>query len=183
MQALVLIALLLTSLVCATFPQSASQTRAQEMAASFSKHKSATKEKNGVRIEKYKDVQSETAAKQNPSDYSGAYEIPELGYVINLQVGSDGQVQANGFEAKGNGNRGSRSFRLENARIEGSLLTATRVYDDGTTDKFEGVFITRTVRNSPTDIGVSSFGLGVVLGTPVERDGLTYEHLFYQLKH
>jgi hypothetical protein len=183
MRPFVLLILLVVCFVNVTSHQSGSQTRAQELAASFNKHKSATKEKNGVRIEKYKDVRSEPVAKQNKSDYSGVYEVPELGYVINLQVSTDGQVQADGFESKGEGYQRSRPFRLENARIEGALLTAARVYDDGTKDKFEGVFITRTAHNSPTDIGVSTFGLGVVLGTPFERDGLSYEKLFYQFKH
>jgi hypothetical protein len=134
-------------------------------------------------MEKYKDVRSEPVARQNVNDYSGVYEVPELGYVINLQVGSDGRAQANGLETKGDGYQGSRSFRLENARIEGALLTGTRVYDDGSSDRFEGVFMTRTVRNSPTDIGVSTFGLGVIPSTRFERGGLTYEKLFYELKH
>ena len=40
----------------------------------------------------------------------------------------------------------------------------------------------RTDRNSPTDPGVTIFGLGVVLTTPFEVNGLTYDKLFYQLK-
>jgi len=36
------------------------------------------------------------------------------------------------------------------------------------------------VRNSPTDAGVTTFGLGVVLHTPLELNGVTYEKLFYQ---
>jgi hypothetical protein len=169
---------LVACVVTATSQQLSGQTRAQEIVASFSKHKSATKEKNGLRVEKYKDVRSEPVAKQNVSDYSGVYEVPELGYIINLQVGSDGRAKANGFETKGDGYQGSRSFRLENAGIEGALLMGTRVYDDGSSDHFEGVFMTRTVRNSPTDVGVTTFGLGVIPNTPFERGGLKYEKLF-----
>lgn len=156
--------------------QISAQTRAQELATAFNKHKHVTKEKYGVRTEKYKDVRSEPAVKQNLADYSGAYEVSELGYVINIQAGSNGSVQAVG-------NDKGRSFRLENARIDGALLTASKVYQDGTTEKFEGVFLNRTDRNSPTDPGVMIFGLGVVLNTPFETNGLTYEKLFYGLKH
>jgi hypothetical protein len=42
--------------------------------------------------------------------------------------------------------------------------------------------MTRTERNSPTDPGITTFGLGVVLATPREFAGNTYERLFYQLK-
>ena len=65
---------------------------------------------------------------------------------------------------------------------DGALLTATKVYSDGAREKFEGSFLNRTDRNSPTDPGVTIFGLGVVLTTPFEVNGLTYDKLFYQLK-
>ena len=38
-----------------------------------------------------------------------------------------------------------------------------------------------TDSNSPTDQGVSTFGLGVV-STPIEFAGVTLDKLFYQLK-
>src|SRR5688572_33121558 len=71
---------------------------------------------------------------------------------------------------------------LFRSRIEGALLSASKVYQDGTAEAFEGVFLKRTDRTSPTDAGVTTFGLGVVLRTPVEQNGLTHEKLFYQLK-
>jgi hypothetical protein len=143
----------------------AQQTRAQELATAFNKHKQVTKEKHGVRMTKYKDVRSEPAVKQNIADYSGVYEVSELGYVLNIQAGNNGGVQASG-----------------NDKGRTALLTASKVYQDGTTEKFEGVFLNRTDRNSPTDPGVTIFGLGVVLNTPFETNGLTYEKLFYGLK-
>ena len=158
--------------------QLSSQSRAQTLAAAFNKQKHAVKEKYGVRTEKYKDVRSEPAVKQNIADYSGVYEVSDLGFMINVQVGRDGRVQANGHETSPQ----SRAFTLENAKIEGALLTASKVYQDGTSEKFEGVFLNRTDRNSPTDPGVTTFGLGVVLASPFEVNGLTYEKLFYRLK-
>jgi len=155
--------------------QLTSQTKAREIAAAFTKNKHVVKEKFGVRTEKYKDVRSEPAVKSNVSEYSGVYEVPDLGYVITVQVGSDGRIQASGSE-------NSRTFKLESARIDGALLTATKVYSDGTRERFEGSFLNRTDRNSPTDPGVTIFGLGVLLTTPFEINGLTYDKLFYQLK-
>lgn len=170
MRTIVVIVLLMTCGVSAI-----AQSRAQELATAFNKQKHVVKEKHGVRTEKYKDVRSEPAVKQNIADYSGAYEVSDLGYVLNIQAGSDGSVQAVG-------NDKGRTFRLENARIDDALLTASKVYQDGATEKFEGVFLNRTDRNSPTDPGVTIFGLGVVLSTPFETNGLTYEKLFYGLK-
>lgn len=173
MRTCVVIALLVVCASNAFSQQLSSQARAQAVAETFSKNKHVVKEKFGVRVEKYKDVKSEPAVKQNIGDYAGTYEVSGLGFVISIQMGSDGRVQANGHE---NG----RVFRLENANIDGALLTASKVYKDGTAEKFEGVFLKRTDRNSPTDPGEITFGLGVVLNAPVELNGNTFDKLFYQ---
>jgi len=51
--------------------------------------------------------------------------------------------------------------------------------DDGTLT----YAITVPGSDSPTDPGVTIFGLGVVLNMPFETNGNTYEKLFYGLKH
>jgi len=178
MRIVVVIALFVVCAVSVVSQQPSTQTKTQAIAAAFNKHKNVVKEKHGVRTEKYKDVRSEPLVKHNIGDYSGAYEVADLGSVINIQVASDGRVQASGYEKVPQ----SRTFRLEDVRIEGALLTASKVYRDGTAEAFEGVFLKRTDRTSPTDPGVTTFGFGVVLRTPVEQNGLTYDKLFYQLK-
>ena len=175
MRTFVVIVLLVACAASVISQQLSSQTKARETAAAFTKNKHVVKEKYGVRMEKYKDVRSEPAVKSNVRDYSGVYEVQDLGYVISIQVGSDGRIQANGSEK-------SRAFTLENAKVDGALLTASKVYSDGAREKFEGVFLNRTDRNSPSDPGVVIFGLGVILTTPFEVNGLTYDKLFYQLK-
>lgn len=152
-------------------------SRAQDVAAAFSKHKHLVKEKRGVRREQYVDVRSEPLVAHTSAEYSGVYQVVGLGDVIHLQIGSDGTIQAAGHDSEP-----SRSFVLANARIEGAVLTATKVFRDGAAEPFEGVFMTRTERRSPTDPGKSSLGLGVVLHTPREVAGNTYDKLFYQLQ-
>ena len=167
-------------LVCsATIPFNhlSGQSRAEQIAASFTKFKQAVKEKQGVRVEKYKDIRSEPTVRQNLTEYSGAYEVADLGHMLSVQVANDGTVRAYGLD----GEPESRSFKLANAKIEGAVLTGTKVYRDGTTERFEGAFLTRTERDSPTDPGIVRYGLGVVLAKPVEFGGNTYEQLFYQL--
>lgn len=161
--------------------QSEVQRRTQEIVASFNKQKYAMKEKNGVRKEKYKRVVSEPVVKEHIRDYSGVYEVYDLGFVINIQIGSDGTVKAFGSEPANGSTAQSRSFRLEGANITGAMLTGTKVYADGASGKFEGVFINRTAFESPTDNGVTAFGLGVV-GNKVDVAGVNLENLFYQLK-
>ena len=178
MRTLALVTLLAACPAIAAPQQSSSQSRAQQVAAAFSKQKHVVAEKHSVRKEKYKDVRSEPVVKQNITEYSGVYRIVDWGDVIDLRIGSDGTIQADGHDS----DQPSRTFVLENGRIEGAVLTAIKVYRDGATERFEGVFMTRTERNSPTDPGITTFGLGVVLARPREVAGNSYDKLFYELK-
>ena len=159
------------------------QKRADEIVASLNKKKEMVKEKYGVRKEKYKEVRCEPVIKSNPSEHSGTYEVSDLGlgYSLIIRVGDDGRVDAYGSEPTEGGLKEARHFALQDARVEGALLTGEKVYTDGAVEKFEGVFIKRTVLDSPTDDGASSFGLGVV-GRQIVTGGLTLDKLFYQLK-
>ena len=157
------------------------QTRTRAIAASFSKSKHVVKEKRGVRLEKYKRVESEPVVKGNPQDYSGTYEVPDMGFAMQLRVDRNGNVEGIGYEAVGQDLSVRRSFTLRNGKIDGALLTGTQVYANGTENRFEGAFMNRTAFESPTDKGVTVFGLGVV-GKYVEVAGLTMNRFFYELK-
>ena len=169
----IVICLLVVPMVTAS-PQSTSYSRSDQIAAAFTKHKDVVRVKRGVTREKYKDVRTEPVARQDVTDYSGRYEIPDRGWWIEIRIGADGRIQATGYEA-------DQAFELKNASIAGSLLTATKVYRDGEVERFEAVFMNRTERTTPTDTGVTTFGLGVLLATPIEVDGMTLDKLFYQL--
>ena len=157
------------------------QARSQAIAASFSKFKHLSKEKHGIRKEKYLRVQSDPVVKANPELYSGTYEIPEFGFAINLRADRSGRVEGNGYEPFGSDPSVRRAFTLKNGKVEGALLTATKVYANGSTEKLEGVFLNRTSFESPTDKGFTRFGLGT-LGRPIEVSGLTLDKLFYELR-
>lgn len=178
MRTLALVTLLVAVPAMAASQQSSEQSRAQQVAAAFTKHKQTVKEKRGVRMEKYKDVRTEPVVKQNVTEYSGVYQVVDFGDVIDLRVGTDGTVEATGHDS----DQPSRTFVLENARIDGAVLTATKVYRDGARERFEGVFMNRTERDAPSDPGITTFGLGVLLTTPREFSGNTYDKLFYRLK-
>ena len=153
--------------------------RARELAAAFSKSKHVVKEKHGIRVEKYKDVRSEPAPKTDARLYSGEYEA-ERG-ALSLKVYADGRAAATGSEPDADFSR-TRSFTLKNARVEGALLTGTKVYEDGSSEAFEGVFINRTDRDSLTDPGTTAFGLGVLFDPPKTVGSLAVSRLFYELK-
>jgi len=157
------------------------QSRTQAIAASFNKDKHVVKEKRGVRVEKYKRVVSEPAVKANPQDYSGTYEAPDMGLGLQLRVDRNGGVEGTGYEPTGPDLSVRRSFTLRNGKIDGALLTATQVFANGSQDRFEGVFMNRTSFDSPTDKGVTVFGLGVV-GRMITVAGNTNNRFFYELK-
>jgi hypothetical protein len=159
-----------------------SELRAQTIVASFNKSKHVVKEKRGVRKEKYLEVRSVPAIRQNPADYSGTYEdLSGLGFSLRLRVNRNGLVEGTGYEPLNDEPAVSRTFTLRNGRITGALLTATKVYGNGSSEPLEGVFINKTVFESPTDKGVTAFGLGVV-GKGVQIGGLNVDKIFYQLK-
>jgi hypothetical protein len=153
--------------------------RARELAAAFSKRKHEVKERRGIRVEKFKEIRSEPAPKTDARLYSGEYEA-ERG-ALSLKVYADGRAEATGTEPYADFSR-TRSFALKNARVEGALLTGTKVYEDGSHEPFEGVFINRTDRNTPTDPGATAFGLGVIFDPPKTVGGLATGRLFYALK-
>ena len=153
------------------------EAKSNAIAASFSKFKSLSKEKRGVKKEKYLKVESEPAVLRNPADYSGKYEVPDLNFRLDLTVNSDGAVSGTGYEPVSEGIM--RRFTLRNGKIEQAFLTATKVYADGRTEPFEGAFMNRSTYESPTDKGVTVFGFGTI-GRAVEIDGNTFDRFFYQ---
>jgi hypothetical protein len=156
------------------------QTKTKAIVASFNKFKHVSKEKHGIKKEKYLKVESNPVVKANPEDYSGTYEIPDLGFAMHLRVDHSGHVEGDGYEPLTPDPAVRRTFTLKNGKIEGALLTATKVYAAGYTEKLEGVFIKTTTFESPTDKGFSRFGLGT-LGRPIEVSGLTLDKFFYEL--
>jgi hypothetical protein len=160
--------------------QETSAQRTRVIVASFNKSKHEVREKKGVRVEKYKEIRSEPAILKNIRDYSGSYEAPELGLSLDLHVDAAGNVTGNGYEPVDPDHKVLRGFRLRNARIDGALLTGTKVYERGGTEPIEGVFINKTSFDSPTDKGVRTFGLGVVDQTVRFAGGVTIDKVFYQ---
>jgi hypothetical protein len=164
-----------------TLASASAQTRTRAIAASFNKSKHVVKEKRGVRLEKYKEVRSQPVVRANQQDYSGTYEVADMGFAVQLRVDRNGNVEGAGYEPAGPDMAVRRSFTLRNGKIDGALLTATQVYANGTQNRFEGVFMNRTSFDSPTDKGFTTFGLGVI-GKDVTVAGLNINKFFYELK-
>ena len=178
---LALAALIIPAFAAAqTVPAPSADTRARAMAASFNKSKHLSKEKRGIRKEKFLEITSTPAIKANPAAYSGNYRVDGMGFSLDLRVAPDGTVQGTGYDPVEFESNVRRQYTLTDARVQGALLSATKTYANGTTQRVEGVFMNRTTKNSPTDPGSTVFGLGIS-GNFGYVSGTTLTKLFYQL--
>ena len=166
------------------FGQNASgaQNKAEEIAAALNKTKHKIKEKRNIRIEIYIDVKNEPAVRANPSEYSGEYEVFDTGINLKIEADRNGNVSGSGSELR------KGKFVLRDGRIESALLTATKVFESGATEKLEGVFVNRTEVHGTSPDKISerktSFGFGVANAHLDLRDnGIYLTNLFYELKH
>lgn len=165
-QALVLIIFLIIGLISAgraSAQTSDAQARAQEIAAALAKTKYKHKVKKNFEFELYIDIKNEPVVK-NAAEYAGVYESPDANYRIELRA-RGGKVEGSGYETDFQ-NWARVNFTLKDARIEGALLTATKVYANGATEKLEAVFINRTVTEGANPNKIESretkFGLGFI---------------------
>lgn len=142
-----------------------SQQKAQNLLETLSKSKYKKKEKGNFSFEKYIDIKSEAAVKNNVRDYAGSYVSPDANYRLDLKVSANGAIEGSGFDWNFNSEQ-KQNFTLQNARIDGALLTATKVFDGGKTEQFEAVFSnqTRIEGKNPNQIESreTKYGLGFV---------------------
>ncbi len=146
------------------FAQVAEQ-KTQNLIAALGKTKHKKKEKKNVSFELYIDIKSEAVVKNNIRDYAGVYESSEAGYRIELRVLTDGKIEGSGYDSDFDSSQ-KKNFTLKDARIEGALLTATKVFANGETKKLEAVFNNRTVTEgkNPNEINSreTKYGLGFI---------------------
>lgn len=154
-------------------------SRTREIAQMFSKNKHVVKEKRGVRTEKYKYVSAEPLIAANPTSLSGTYRAFDSDFVMRLSVSSNGIVEGSGTDLVDFDSKISHPFTLVDGRVQGALLTVTKLYRDGKRESIEGVFMERTSFESPKDRGTKVFGLGV-LTKPMQIGGNTVDRLFYE---
>jgi len=162
----------------AAAPRQDAGARARELAAYFNKDKHKVKEKRGVRVEVFLEMRAEPVVRPSAAEYSGAYES-EPDYPFELRVSSDGAAEGRGAEPSPGG---ARRFTLRGARVSGALLTGTKVYEDGGTERIEAVFINLIERHTPGAAGAKTFGLGVVFDPPKTGEGFVITRLFYERK-
>ncbi|HEY0428102.1 MAG TPA: hypothetical protein VGC76_10005 [Pyrinomonadaceae bacterium] len=148
---------------------SAPAQKTQDLVAALGKTKYKKKEKGNFVVEVYIDIKNEAVIKNNAAEYAGSYVSGDGNYRLDLSI-SGGRIEGSGtdmyFENSNFDKQRIRKFTLRDARIEGALLTATKVYENGQTLKFEGVFVDRTVTNGKNPNEIESretkFGIGFI---------------------
>lgn len=159
-----LIALFVVGLASDAYAQNASP-QAQELAAALDKNKYKKKEKHNISIEVYVDIKNVPIVK-SVADYSGVYEA-DNDFRLELKVGADGSAEGSGYDAIHVGDdTAKKRFTLKGGRVDGALLTATKVFENGETENLEAVFADRKVsvgKNANTiETENVSFGLGFI---------------------
>jgi hypothetical protein len=140
------------------------------LAAALDKNKYKKKDKSkkgvSVSVEVYVDIKNEPVVRQ-PAEYSGRYADEYGGFSLELSVAADGSAEGSGFDTINGGSNASKmNYTLRNARVQGAVLTAEKVYADGTSQRLEAVFVNQTVvlgKNAQTiESRNTVFGLGFV---------------------
>ncbi|HJU55661.1 MAG TPA: hypothetical protein VJ715_13850 [Pyrinomonadaceae bacterium] len=120
----------------------------------------------GQKKKKTKDKRFEPVARQNLKDYEGTYVGADSTYVIEVRVGEDGELSVSSRE-------GNKRMMLAGIKVEGARLLARKVYADGTTVEFEGIFCNRVLN------GERAFGI-LVDGAQVNLAGRIFDRIFYR---
>lgn len=124
-------------------------------------------QKHKHREHKHKEKRFEAVVRVDARDYAGRYIGIDDSYVLEVGTEADGRLKITSRE-------GARRAELRDIRLDGARLSATKVYEDGSTAKFEGLFADRVLN------GERRFGV-VVSGLDIKLDGLTINRTFYRL--
>jgi hypothetical protein len=148
-------------LPCDVYAQDAG-ARTSTLAASLDKMKHKKKEKKDTSIEVYVSIKNEPVTR-DAHDYGGNYASEDGDYSLTLHVERGGAASGNGRDWI---NDRRMRFTLRDASISGALLSGTKVYENGEQQKFEAVFVNRTVATGKNENEITSrdtkFGMGFI---------------------
>jgi hypothetical protein len=161
-----IIAIFITGCASEVSAQQASP-RAQALAAALDKNKYKKKEKHNIKVEIYVDIKNEPVAKGDLTGYSGIYEADD--YRLELKVAADGSAEGSGYDTRHSDGKNWPKMRyaLHDAHVAEAVLTATKVYENGTSEKLEAVFANRTVSSGTNADDIRSrettYGIGFII--------------------
>jgi hypothetical protein len=122
----------------------------------------------GQKAWKKKEKRFEPVVKEDARGYAGRYVSFADSYWVEVRADGAGRLTATLFEE-------GREVALRDLRLDGARLAATKVYDDGRTVPFAGLFANRVLN------GHTAFG--IMVDSPVKvAENLTVERAFYLLR-
>lgn len=149
-------------------PAAAQDAAALAAALDKNKYKKKEKIKNGVdhSVELYIDIKHVPVVR-TPEAYSGRYADEHGGFNLDLKVASDGSAEGSGVDTiNGDSQANKITFTLKNARVNGAVLTATKMFADGRSEQLEAIFVNRTTLTGKNASTIESrdarFGLGFI---------------------
>lgn len=158
-------------LTCGVYAQDVS-ARTNALVGTLDKTKYKKKEKKNISIEVYVSIKNDPAIR-DAYEYGGSYSDEDAESRLTLHVERGGVASGSGHDSI---NDRRMNFTLKDASIIGALLSATKVYDNGEQQKFEAVFVNRTVAVGKNENEITSrdtkFGLGFIQTNEwSEKDG------------
>ena len=144
--------------------------KAEDLAKNvFSKSKHAKKEKYGVVKEKTKVVESTPVVKTNLDFYAGNYWYQDFNYKLEIRLDANKNLIATLSIPN------KPDVQLKNVSVTDAYFTGIKQNEDGTEEKWEGVFINKF------DNGNTEFGLGIKLAKALPiPDGVQTTKVFFK---
>ena len=137
--------------------------KSKDLVAALDKTKYKKKDKGSVSVEVFVDIKNQPAVRSDATEYSGQYVSD--GYQLSLTVSKDGSASGSGYDSIFGAEK-PVNFALRDAKVNGALLTATKVYANGATLAFEAVFVYRTSRSGTNPNAIAEekteFGIGFI---------------------
>ena len=150
---------------CAVTAQEVAGQRSQELAAALDKTKYKKKEKRDFVVEFYIDIKNRPVARKSAAEYAGLYVCDDGLNKLDLKVAPDGTTTGSGTDTDMNVDK-QMTFTLSGARIDGALLRAAKVYENGAPEPFEAAFVDRTTSTGKNAQAIETtkteFGLGFI---------------------
>lgn len=150
--------------------------RTFDLVAALDKTKDKTKPKTASHTA-YMDEKHQISSR-DAANYAGGYRDGDGTFQLKLLISKNGSVEGSGFDkycTKVSCQK--KNFTLKNARIDGALLTGTRVYANAESRGLEAVFVNRTVKfginSNSLETVATEFGLGFI-----EKNGEATNRVF-----
>ncbi|MBD0277274.1 MAG: hypothetical protein ICV81_04825 [Flavisolibacter sp.] len=147
-----------------------SKEKAESLAQNeFSKSKYKKVEKYGVVKEMNKVITSTPVVQNDLHFYNGNYWYQDLQYKMEIRTDAQDKLMATLSMPN------KPEVQLKNVSVNDAYFTGVVQYQDGSEEKWEGVFIDKN------DNGNREFGLGIKLSKPIQlTEGLQLTRLFFK---